>query len=100
MDQTHHYHVTMRNRTYSYTDAVLQKGCAKVYLLDDEPMAGPQRRLRLQVKALYLRMLTLLTAKNQRGQSWAHDFMGDDYTHVNYEDLDGALEDSEVVDLG
>ena len=93
------YHVITRDRTYRYTDADLLQGRTQAYLLDDEPMAGPQRRLRRRVEALYARTLALLTARNARGESWAHDFMGDDHTHVHYERLDEALENPEVVDL-
>lgn len=70
------------------------------YFLEDEPIAGPQRRLRLHIMKQYIRMLDLLKAKNHRGECWAHDFKGDDYTHVNYEYLGGALESSTFVDLG
>jgi hypothetical protein len=69
------------------------------YFLDDEPMAGPQRRLRLCIMKQYARMLELLKAKNPRGECWAHDFMGDDYTHVNYENLGEALENNTFVNL-
>jgi hypothetical protein len=94
------YHVITRDRTYRYTDADLRQGRSRAYLLDDEPMAGPQRRLRRRIEALYARALALLTARNARGESWAHDFMGDDHTHVYYELLDEALENPEMVDLG
>jgi hypothetical protein len=94
------YHVLVDRHAFCYTDADLQAGRARAYLHDHEPMAGPQRRLRLRVEALYGRMLALLTARNSRGESWAHDFMGDDPTHAHYERLDAALEGSEVVDLG
>ena len=69
------------------------------YFLDDEPMAGPQRRLRLCIMKQYARMLELLKAKNSRGECWAHDFMSDDYTHVNYENLGEALESNTFVNL-
>jgi hypothetical protein len=94
------YHVITRDRTYRYTDADLQQGRSQAYMLDDEPMAGPQRRLRQRIEGLYAQMLELLTARNSRGESWAHDFMDDDHTHVYYENLDEALQNAEMVDLG
>jgi len=97
MATTSYYRVLKSDRVYTYTSADLAKGCAAVYLLDDEPMSGPQRRLRIHIQRLYARALGLLVKENTRGQSWARDFACD--MRTKYESLDQALENADLVNL-
>ena len=92
-----YYHILTNDRIYTYTSADLAKGVAAAYLLDDEPMSGPQRRLRIRVQRLYARALSLLAKANARGQSWARDFARD--ARMKYESLDRALESADMVNL-
>ena len=91
------YRALTNDRIYTYTSTDLAEGRAAVYLLEDEPMSGPQRRLRIRIRRLYERALNLLVKENARGQSWARDFARD--IHTKYEGLDQALENANLVNL-
>ena len=61
------------------------------YPLDSEPLAGPQRRLRMRLRDVYVRTLTLL-------EDWS-EWLGDSYTRINYEYLADYIGNDESVQL-